>query len=102
MWSDEARAAALAARKGAGGGGNPAITPGTAKAVVRGGLAAVDRNMAALDASRAQFNADPQNAAAAKVLAGGHPKSGLTGIHSASAILRGITKLRLAFHRSDS
>lgn len=99
MWSDAARAASAAARKGAGGG-NPAITPGTAKAVVKGALASVDRNMAALDASRAQFNADPANAAAARVLSGNHPKAGLVGIHSASAISRGITKARLAFRNS--
>lgn len=82
-WSDAARQAAIAARQAHGSATADAV--GQARSAIKGALAIAP-----------QTNQD-----AAGALANGHPKSGLVGIHSASAISRGITRMRLAFHNSD-
>lgn len=125
MWSDEARAAAIAARQKGGGSGPDAIgadnrqrygsmTDSDLKGFADSHQAAAD-GMAgkysdsatgehakmASDARSMLADRHPSDRPAAAALSNGHPKSGLVGIHSASAISRGITKMRLAFHRTD-
>lgn len=123
-WSDEARAAALAARQGKGGGskdlgrvdsggiwnmtqggdGRVTATHEASGRSVSGSLGDVHEAIGKFGMEQTMrrlglLPASDQQAASA--LGQSHPKSGLTGIHSASAISRGITKLRLAFHNSN-
>lgn len=124
MWSDEARAAALAARKMNGPGSKDLgrvdsggmwnmrqAADGSVQAthdngtVYSGSMGDVHEKMGQYGLNQAMIRAgaapDPGNVAAGAALAQGRPKGkGLVGIHSASAISRGMTKVRLAFHNS--